>query len=146
MDDTRRVLTLGPDDCRNLLATARIGRVVFTDRALPAVLPVTYVLDGDAVVIRTARGSRLERAADGGLFAFEVDEVDDVARVGWSVVVTGEAEIITDEQDRQRLDAVLRAWVPGIKDVFIRIPMTIVTGRSIATVPAHRPVGASTQV
>lgn len=146
MDDTRRVLTLGLDDCRKLLATARIGRVVFTDRALPAVLPVTYVLDGDSVVIRTARGSRLERAADGGLFAFEVDEVDDVARAGWSVVITGEAELVTDARDRERLDAVLHAWVPGIKDVFVRIPMTIVTGRSIVTVPTHRPMGASADV
>ena len=58
----------------NSLDTASIGRVVFTDGGLPVVLPVTFVLDGDAVVFRTRAGSRLAGITSGSVLAFEVDD------------------------------------------------------------------------
>ncbi len=46
---------LGRAECVALLRSAPVGRVVYTDQALPAIQPVTFVLDGDeAVVVRTA--------------------------------------------------------------------------------------------
>lgn len=129
---TRRVETLTTAQCRDLLETAAVGRVVFTDRGLPAILPVTFVVDRDAVVLRTAEGSRLARAADDAVLTFEADEVHPASRTGWSVVVTGHARLEEDPAEQQRLAAVLQPWVPGIKDVFVRIPLTIVTGRRIS--------------
>lgn len=126
-----RILVMTPEQSRRALERAQVGRVVFTDRALPAVLPVTYILDDDTIVIRTARGSRLARAADGAVLAFETDELDAVRRSGWSVVVTGEARIEADDAEQERLGGLLDAWVPGVKSVFIRIPLTVVTGREV---------------
>ena len=60
--------------------------------ASPA-LPVTFAVLDHAVVLRTAADTRLAAAADGAVRAFEVDEVDPVTRTGWSVVVTGVAEV-----------------------------------------------------
>ncbi|MFD0854208.1 pyridoxamine 5'-phosphate oxidase family protein, partial [Actinomadura adrarensis] len=67
---------LGPEECLTMLATTPLGRIVFTDRALPAVQPVNYTLaDGD-VVIRTSPSSRLAAAASDTVVAFEIDDFD----------------------------------------------------------------------
>ena len=79
-------------DAVMLLTTAAVGRVVFTAAGLPAVVPVTFAVSGDAVVMRTTVGSRLAHAAGRGVLAFEADEVDRVARTAWSVVVVGTAD------------------------------------------------------
>lgn len=136
MDDDSRVQTLTRCSCLELLATAPVGRVVFTDRALPAVLPVTFVLDHDMVVIRTRSDSRLAHAADNAVLAFEADELEPGLRAGWSVVVTGRAEHIDDPGEQTRLDTLLQPWAPGTRDLFIRIPATLVTGRRITPAPA----------
>lgn len=127
----QRIQTLTRGQCLALLSSVEIGRVVFTDQALPAILPVTFVVDGDAVVFRTSTGSRLARAADRAVLAFEADDVRPATHSGWSVVVTGQAEVESDPSQQARLDARLHAWVPGFKDVFVRIPLTVVTGRQV---------------
>jgi nitroimidazol reductase NimA-like FMN-containing flavoprotein (pyridoxamine 5'-phosphate oxidase superfamily) len=128
---TRRIETLTPEQSTELLHTVGVGRVIFTDKGLPAVLPVTFVVDDGAIVIRTAQGSRLAKAADDAVVAFEADELHSRSRTGWSVVVTGHAQLEHDEAEQQRIAAVLEPWVPGIKDAYIRIPMTVVTGRRV---------------
>ncbi|MFZ5869174.1 MAG: pyridoxamine 5'-phosphate oxidase family protein [Actinomycetota bacterium] len=129
---TRRMETLTVAQSQELLATVTVGRVVFTDRGLPAILPVAFVLDRDTVVIRTADGSRLARAGDDSVLSFQADVLNPTSKTGWSVVVTGHARIERDEAERERISRVLEPWVPGIKDVIIRIPLTVVTGRRIS--------------
>ncbi len=131
-----RIRALDRDQCIRLLRVAQVGRVVFTDSALPAVLPVAYVLDGDTIVIRTAPDSRLARAARGSVMAFEADDVHGGFSDAWSVVVTGEASVEEDEDERRRLDPLLQAWAPGEKDAFIRIDLTVVTGREVSGRPS----------
>lgn len=144
MDSVHRIEQLSREECLGLLSTVDIGRVVFTDRALPAVLPVTFIVDEGSIVIRTARGTRLARAAQDAVLAFEADQVSAAARDGWSVVVTGEAQFETNMAAVERLDRLLRAWVPGLKDAFIRIPLHVVTGRRITGVPVRQePIAAS---
>jgi len=94
-------------ECVDLLASTSIGRIVFTDRALPAVQPVNFVLDGENVVIRTGLGTRLAAAAHNTVVAFEADEFDEAGRTGWSVTVIGHARAVTDpaEIDRANLHA-----------------------------------------
>ena len=94
--DRMSLETLSRCEAVGLLASATIGRVVFTVAALPAVVPVTFAVRDDAIVLRTSAETRLAVAADGGVLAFEVDEVDPQKRTGWSVVVTGIAEVVTD--------------------------------------------------
>ena len=77
-------------ECFRLLASGRIGRVVFTDAALPAVQPVAYFLDDEEVVFRTRNGSKLAAATRHAIVGFEVDEFDLQARTGWSVLGIGQ--------------------------------------------------------
>jgi len=120
-------------ECLRLLARVPVGRVVYTRQALPAVLPVNFVLDTDSsVLLRSSAGSDLVRAVDGVVVAFEADEFDAASRSGWSVVVTGPAAVVTDPAEHERL---LRtgpqSWMPIQEDVFIRIESAMVTGREL---------------
>jgi nitroimidazol reductase NimA-like FMN-containing flavoprotein (pyridoxamine 5'-phosphate oxidase superfamily) len=120
-------------ECLRLLAKVPVGRVVYTRRALPAVLPVNFALDTDAsVLLRTSPDSDLVRAIDGVVVAFEADEFDTENRSGWSVVVTGRATEVTDPAEHERLSqAGPISWMPLREAVFVRIESEMVTGREL---------------
>jgi uncharacterized protein len=124
---------LGRQECLRLLTRVPVGRIVHTRHALPAVLPVNFVLDGDeSVVVRTSAASELVRAVDGVVVAFEADEVDPVNQAGWSVVVTGAATVVTDPDEHERLTRTgPRSWAPSPEEVFVRIRPELVTGREL---------------
>ncbi|MFY1659227.1 pyridoxamine 5'-phosphate oxidase family protein [Micromonospora sp. WMMD1274] len=53
MDDRRILQELSRHEALRLLAGVAMGRVVFTQRALPAIRPVNHLLDQGGVIIRT---------------------------------------------------------------------------------------------
>ncbi|WP_218026992.1 pyridoxamine 5'-phosphate oxidase family protein [Cellulosimicrobium cellulans] len=123
---------LTPEESYALLATVPVGRIVYTDHALPAIQPVNFVLDGPDVVFRTAEGSKLAVAASRAVVAFEVDQFDAEARSGWSVVLVGRTFEVTEPVERARLLALpLVTFVPGARDRVIKVVPRIVTGRRI---------------
>ena len=62
--------------CLDLLNKVRVGRLVFTEEALPAVQPVNFRLWHDDVVFRVAGGAKLSAATEKQVVAFEADELD----------------------------------------------------------------------
>jgi nitroimidazol reductase NimA-like FMN-containing flavoprotein (pyridoxamine 5'-phosphate oxidase superfamily) len=123
---------LSEGECFALLETAPIGRVVYSDRALPVIVPVNFTIDGVDVVIRTGRRSRLATHAAGHVIAFEVDDIDAASRSGWSVVLTGFLHLVEDPRDVERLDRLgLRSWAPSAHDRYLRLRPDLVTGRRI---------------
>ncbi|MEV7124566.1 pyridoxamine 5'-phosphate oxidase family protein [Streptomyces sp. NPDC093260] len=129
----RPLLTdLGEDESRELLSTHGVGRVGLTTADGPAVVPVNYdVIDGD-VVFRTATDAA-PAAAVGTETAFEVDHVDDALSRGWSVLVVGPAEAVTDPEQVRRLEerAHSAPWAGGRRTLWVRIRPARVTGRRI---------------
>ncbi|PJE95428.1 pyridoxamine 5'-phosphate oxidase [Streptomyces carminius] len=125
-------------ECLRLLALVPLGRVVYTENALPAVLPVNFFLDhDDAVVVYTSALSRLARAVEGSVVAFEADSFDAAARTGWSVVVTGRAAQVSDPAEAARLGrSGPPSWAPVEDGVFLRIEPELVTGRMLQGVRA----------
>jgi uncharacterized protein len=126
------LIQLSSEECLQLLHTCEVGRVVYTDGALPAVTPVNYAFDDGRVVIRTASDSRLAAKLPGSIVAFEIDELDRRARSGWSVVVTGPGELVTDAErliQVSRLPLVI--WAPGDRQVVLEIAAVRLTGRRI---------------
>ncbi|MFJ4557396.1 pyridoxamine 5'-phosphate oxidase family protein [Streptomyces massasporeus] len=115
------------------LANASVGRIVHTRDALPAVLPVNFLLEeSGAVLLCTSASSELVRAVDGAVVAFEADEVDTTAHSGWSVVVTGLASVVTDPEEHEHLVRTgPRSWVPWPVEIFVRIEPELVTGREL---------------
>lgn len=125
-----QLLTMDREECLSLLAGEQVGRIVHGHGPLPTILPVTYVLDAETIVFRTVAASRLVATA-GSLVAFEVDEMEPALHAGWSVVVQGRLERVTDAQEVQRLSALVEAWAPGERDALLRIHPSLVNGRRI---------------
>jgi uncharacterized protein len=130
--ETAELTELRRTDCLRLLAGGVVGRVVFTDAALPAAHPVTYLLDGEEVVFRTAGGGKLAAATVGRVVAFEVDEIDLTTRTGWSVLGVGEAYEVTDPQRLADLATRMPPpWAPDRRAHTVAVPLQRLTGRRL---------------
>jgi len=120
-----------PEECLRLLATEEVGRLVAVLAGQPLVFPLNYALDGDAVVFRTAPGTKLE-AISRSLVAFEVDRWAPTCQSGWSVVVEGIAQEVTSADApglRERLAALpVRPLANGDRLHFVRIVPISITG------------------
>ena len=135
MTTTVELDELGHDECLRLLARAAIGRVVFTERALPAAQPVTFLLDGEEVVFRTAGGSKLAAATLHAVVAFQADDIDVATRTGWSVLGIGEAyEVVVPRRLAELADRLPDPWAPGRTAHTIAIPLQRLTGRRLSPV------------
>jgi nitroimidazol reductase NimA-like FMN-containing flavoprotein (pyridoxamine 5'-phosphate oxidase superfamily) len=125
---------LDREECLRLLATQEVGRVAVVDHGQPHVMPVNYVLDGDAVVFRTAAGTKLA-GATGSQVAFEVDETDRARRSAWSVVVHGLAQEVTAYDAPALVDRIaaieLHPWAEFDKPHVLRIAPHTITGRRV---------------
>jgi len=133
--DAHGLEVLDQRECLRLLASVPVGRVAFTDRALPAIQPVNFVLDGSDVILRTGVGSKLGLAIRRAVVAFEADDFDPETHGGWSVTLLGEARAVTDPAEIERLARLpLPAWAPGPRETYIRIAGRYVSGRRINTV------------
>lgn len=128
-----RLETLSTDACLRLLSThpVHVGRVTVVRGGEPHVYPVTFRVDGDAVVFRTATGSGLHLAV-GQLVAFEVDSLDPAWQEGWSVLLQGTAREVVDPDELVRMKRLpLHPWAPGPMDRFVRIDPSSISGRRI---------------
>lgn len=123
---------LDVDTCLRLLSHHHLGRVALNDEQGPLVLPVNYMVDRGSVVFRTGEGTKLDAAVHGETVAFEVDAIDEAARTGWSVVVRGSLEEITDPGELQRLRAQpLDPFAGGERERYVRVWSAAISGRRI---------------
>ena len=126
-----RLEALSPAECMELLGRSNLGRVAFTERALPAIRPVNYALVGHQIVLQTDPHG-LGRRLDGQVVAFEVDEIDKAAGTGWSVVVTGTARMLRSPGDLMRQASVPLVPLAGPgHDTRVCIVPGEITGRRI---------------
>ena len=117
-----------------LLADEHVGRLAVVVGGRPEIFPINYVLDGDAVVFRTSSGTKLAGTTQGEV-AFEVDMTHGPSGSGWSVVVHGVAQEVTDLDRpdlRERLHSLpLGVWAGGDRPHLMRIAPTEITGRRV---------------
>jgi nitroimidazol reductase NimA-like FMN-containing flavoprotein (pyridoxamine 5'-phosphate oxidase superfamily) len=138
--EPRRRVELDATEALRLLGSVSLGRIVFTRHALPTVRPVNHVLDGGDIVIRTHEAATLtsharETGGPGVVVAYEADAIDPDTHLGWSVVVTGYARLVTDAGDIARFSTLLSPWVDQTMDEAIRIHPDLVTGVRLTTDP-----------
>ena len=110
-----------------------MGRVALIDQGEPVILPVNHAMDGEAVVFRTAPGSKLTAADNEMPVAFEVDGFDEDRRAGWSVVVRGKATSVEEPAQLARLEALgVSPWADlAERSHWVRIRPYLMTGREI---------------
>lgn len=126
----RQTVRLTEAESWELLAGASLGRIVFTERAMPAIRPVNHLVDDRTIIIRSHLGSALTSRASGGgtVVCYEADDLDAVRHTGWSVVATGMASLVTDPDAVEHYERVLHPWVDGQMNYVIAVRPQIITG------------------
>ena len=97
--------------------------------------PVNYAFDARmrSVVFRTAAGSKFYALLKSAHAAFEIDETDEASRTGWSVIMHGVTDELTNPADVRRLEGLgLEPWASGPKAHWMHIRAWTVSGRRIA--------------
>lgn len=132
-EPTSDVLMLSREECMQLLASHRFGRLAVSMDS-PVIRPVNYIFDerSQSVAFRTAEGSKFHAMLINGNAAFEIDGIDPASRTGWSVIIVGMTEEVTSPSELRRLDRLgLETWTPGRKAHWMRIRAWTVSGRRI---------------
>ncbi|MEV0681954.1 pyridoxamine 5'-phosphate oxidase family protein [Actinosynnema sp. NPDC050436] len=131
MYDSVGLQVLSREECLRLLRATAVGRLVYTDQALPVVHPVVYVVDGESVVLRVPEGSSTLVARD-TIVAFQIDEVAADLSRGWSVMAVGHVTEVDDETALVRLRALpLASRGVGRQDRYLVVALELLSGRRI---------------
>lgn len=129
----RPLESLSREDCMRCMDrhSSRVGRIALAGPR-PVIFPVNYAIDGDSIVFRTDPGTKFHAAVHQAFVAFEVDWVDPTWEIGWSVVVRGQARLVTDPAELDKLNRLpLVPWAAGDKGHFVRIDTQLISGRRL---------------
>jgi hypothetical protein len=88
-----QVPRLSDERCRSLLAGASQGHLALSRSALPLIVPVSCVLDGDALVVRAGLGLVGTVPRQPGVVAFETAGASSDGAWRWEVLVQGHCEL-----------------------------------------------------
>ncbi len=126
---------LNEHECFERLRLTPFGRVALSSGALPVIFPIHFALLDRDPVFRTDPGTKLMAASNGQVLCLEIDEIHPVFHTGWSVLVTGRADVLTSPRDVEAAKSLpLRPWT-GTGDAFVRIDAALVSGREIRREP-----------
>jgi hypothetical protein len=128
---SRHLFELTRPESLRLLTGAPFGRIVYTVRALPAIVPVRHLVDNGMIVVRTHVGAECA----GSVVAYQADEIGSCDEDGWTVTVTGVARRLLDAEEIAHYEHVLVPLVEAETVEVIRIYPEIVTGHRLDTDP-----------
>lgn len=125
-------------ECLQLISPGGVGRIAFTGRYGPTVLPVNYKLHQGHIIFRTEHDSATDEDLRTGIMdaayrvAFEIDDFSTAAREGWSVLVQGAAyHMDTDDERASAGESGVEPWPGGTRDLYLRVVPSRITGRRI---------------
>jgi nitroimidazol reductase NimA-like FMN-containing flavoprotein (pyridoxamine 5'-phosphate oxidase superfamily) len=137
------LVELDEAECLRLISPGGVGRIAFTGRFGPTVLPVNYQLHQGTIVFRTAEDSPTDEDLRTGIanaeykVAFEIDDFSPAAREGWSVLIQGPVHHVESEAERASVrEAGVEPWAGGPRELFLRVVPSRITGRRISRKPA----------
>ncbi len=137
---TSRAITQA--EALRLLGSVTFGRIVFTQNALPTIWPVHHIVDRGAVIVRGHRGvDGVLKTAAGNVVAYSADMIDPLTYVGWSVTLTGFAQLINDPAETARYPSVVRSWGAHEQRYVIRIRPEVVAGVELLERREELPAG-----
>jgi hypothetical protein len=119
------------EECELHLAGGGVGRFVFLAPQGPVALPVNFrYLDGH-VLFRTRPKGALAAAA-GTTVSVEVDQIDEPMSEGWSVLVSGRAQLIDDPTELELAAGLgIEPWPGGRREALMRVEVESISGRRI---------------
>ncbi|MFE3113881.1 pyridoxamine 5'-phosphate oxidase family protein [Kitasatospora indigofera] len=125
-----RLVALSEESALELLASVNIGRLVHKPRGLPPVRVLGHLLDDDQLVLRVRLPEDLRgRPNYPARLTYQAERIDADNLTGWIVIVSGQAERITDPAVQARYRVPMRARPDERKEHLVRIYLDRVTGR-----------------
>jgi hypothetical protein len=127
----RQTVELTADESWRPLSSVSMGRIVFTQRAMPAIRPVNHLVDDEMIIVRSHLGAAIvTRTAerDGVVVCYEADDIDPARHTGWSVIATGIARLVRDPAVIARYEQALEPWAAGQMDYVIAVEPRVITG------------------
>ncbi|AVH60430.1 MULTISPECIES: pyridoxamine 5'-phosphate oxidase family protein [Streptomyces] len=115
-----------------LLEGSSLGRLVYVQRDLTVVRPARHVWEYGRLVVRTPAPA----AAVPATATYHVDEIRAVPGTGWTVTVSGPAEVITDPDEAAHYRRTLTGWTHGPHDTLLRLHPKTVAGFRLARAEA----------
>jgi uncharacterized protein len=133
------VSVLSEDECWQLVNGAEVGRLAFAVAGEPEIFPVNFIVDGRALLFRTAEGTKLAGLTVSSRVAFEVDGFEPDSGEAWSVVLKGQAERLDHFPDIYAAeDLPIFPWEASPKQWIVRVVPAKVTGRRFTIVRGPR--------
>jgi nitroimidazol reductase NimA-like FMN-containing flavoprotein (pyridoxamine 5'-phosphate oxidase superfamily) len=129
---TKDFAELSEAKCQELLVQHSVGRVGFMGGDGPLILPVTYQYRNGSVIFRTSPVGPLAELVRRTSVAFEIDEIDEQNKSGWSVLVLGFAEamahnyLLTSAWETGPVP-----WADGVRNLFVEIKPRKISGRTV---------------
>jgi uncharacterized protein len=121
---------LSAAQCRELLARRHVGRIAWTAADGPQLFPISYVWHDDQVIFRTSPYGVLSELVRRTAVVFEVDDIDQDRRLGWSILVRGCAVGTAPvELIRPSVLSTALPWVGGHRNLIIAVTPAEITGR-----------------
>src|SRR4051812_12226234 len=122
------ILTLDDEQSWQLIEATKHGRLVVTVAGEPDIFPVNYAVGRRRLLLRTAPGNKQAELTINSKVLFEIDGI--MSEEAWSVVLRGTARVLEQSADIAEADALgLKSWVPTLKDFYVEITPTSVSGR-----------------
>jgi nitroimidazol reductase NimA-like FMN-containing flavoprotein (pyridoxamine 5'-phosphate oxidase superfamily) len=99
-------------ECRRLIGAGGVGRIGYTGRFGPTILPINYALHEGTILFRTGQHSSLG---------------EDL-----SILIQGAAHLVDSEAERASIvQSGVEPWAGGEKELFVRVLPSRITGRRI---------------
>ena len=126
--DGQPVLELDDEQSWRLLEGTKHGRLVVSVAGEPDIFPVNYVTANRNIYLRTAPGNQLAQLTINSTVLFETDGI--LSEEAWSVVLRGKARVLSNSAELAAVEELgLKTWVPTLKDFYVEIEPTSVSGR-----------------
>ncbi len=126
--DGNPVLELDDEQSWKLLEGTRHGRLVVSVAGEPDIFPVNYLTSDRKIYLRTAPGNKLAQLTINSRVLLETDGI--LSDEAWSVVLRGTARVLTNSAELAVVEELgLKSWVPTLKDFYVEIVPTSVSGR-----------------
>jgi nitroimidazol reductase NimA-like FMN-containing flavoprotein (pyridoxamine 5'-phosphate oxidase superfamily) len=126
------LIELSEEECWARLSTHGVGRVAIDGPTGLFVVPLNYSVVDGMIAYRTAPDAT-QATTVGTHVAFEVDQIDEALSQGWSVLLQGHAQSVSDAATVRRLNALAYSgpWAGGERDMWVRIDPDSISGRQI---------------
>lgn len=113
-----------------LLEGSTQGRLVHTQRDGVVVRPAVHILEYGRLMVRAPIQAAV--VADRTTLTYQVDDIRTVSSTGWTLTVSGPAELVGEPNEADHYRRTLAGWVHGPHDTLIRIHPQTVTGFRLA--------------